>query len=84
MSDINGEHTGYRISQQTGVSQGAIYPLLHRWTEAGWLVTRDETSAEHAARAGRKGRLRKLITVTELGRTKIPAYWRRWQERTSA
>lgn len=78
MDDINAEHSGYEISRSTGVGQGTLYPLLGRWTHAGWLTVRDETAEEHAARPGRKGRPRRLIRVTDRGREKIPAYYYRW------
>lgn len=78
MSNINAEHSGYEISQVTGVGQGTLYPMLTRWRQAGWLTVRDEKPEEHAARPGRKGRPRRLIQVTDLGREKIPAYYYRW------
>ena len=81
LSDINAVHVGYDLSQKLRINEGTLYPLLSRWTQAGWLTVRDETSEEHAARTGRKGRPRKLIQVTDLGREKIPAYWQRWQEK---
>lgn len=81
--DINAEHTGYDISRNTRVNQGTLYPLLQRWTDAGWLTVRDEKPEEHAARAGRKGRTRRLIRVTKLGQEKLPNYFYRWEEKNA-
>lgn len=82
--NIHAEHVGYDLSQSTGIRQGTLYPILSRWAQLGWLTIRDETPEEQAARPGRKGGLRRLVYVTELGREKIPDYYWRWQERGNA
>lgn len=78
INDINAEHVGYDLSRDLGLNEGTLYPLISRWVRAGWLTVRDEQPEEHATRPGRKGRPRKLIRVTDLGREKIPAYYYRW------
>lgn len=35
---------GYEIMEETGLTSGSVYPILHRLEEAGWLVSGEEPS----------------------------------------
>jgi PadR family transcriptional regulator PadR len=37
MADPSGQHWGYNLSRNAGVRSGALYPILHRMLEDGWL-----------------------------------------------
>ena len=37
MSDPRGKHWGYALSNESGVQSGALYPILHRMLNEGWL-----------------------------------------------
>jgi PadR family transcriptional regulator PadR len=39
-------HWGYELSRRTGIRSGALYPILRRMLECGWLVDGWEDQAE--------------------------------------
>ena len=38
VDDSQGRHWGYDLSKRSGVRSGALYPILHRMVEEGWLT----------------------------------------------
>jgi DNA-binding PadR family transcriptional regulator len=84
--DICGEHNGFDIANTANINEGTLYPLLHRWEQIGWLISRTETPDERQARPGgrlgRKGQSRKLWKATAEGQKKIPAYVKRWEAKS--
>ena len=52
---------GYEILQETDLTSGTVYPILHRLQEAGWLISDEEPSPQ-------KGRPpRRCYRFTEMG-----------------
>jgi len=37
MEDPQGQHWGYDLTRRAGVRSGALYPILHRMLDEGWL-----------------------------------------------
>lgn len=69
---------GYQISQYikpvSGVKDSALYPVLKRLQEEGYLVTYDQPF---------QGRNRRYYQITDWGRKQYEALleeWRRWKE----
>lgn len=58
-----GPHWGYQLGKQAHVRSGALYPILRRFHEAGWLR---ESMEQPVPALGRPARL--YYTVTEAGR----------------
>jgi PadR family transcriptional regulator PadR len=53
---------GYEIVQETGLTSGSVYPVLHRLEDEGWLVSGEEPSQT-------KGRPpRRCYRFTDFGR----------------
>lgn len=46
MLDSSARYWGYELSKEIGASSGAIYPLLSRWYDRGWLTDGWETREE--------------------------------------
>jgi DNA-binding PadR family transcriptional regulator len=44
---------GYEVIQETGLTSGSVYPILHRLEEDGWLVSGEEPSPAKGAPARR-------------------------------
>jgi PadR family transcriptional regulator PadR len=38
MDDPSGKHWGYDLSKKAALRSGALYPILHRMLDAGWLT----------------------------------------------
>jgi PadR family transcriptional regulator PadR len=38
LDDPTGRHWGYDLSQKSGVRSGALYPILRRMEDEGWLA----------------------------------------------
>jgi PadR family transcriptional regulator PadR len=57
------KHWGYEISRRTGVRSGALYPILRRMLEAGWL----EDGWEEQSEIDRKRPPRRYYKVTAEG-----------------
>lgn len=38
LDDPIGRHWGYDLSKRSGLRSGALYPILHRLLDHGWLV----------------------------------------------
>lgn len=53
---------GYEIMEETGLTSGSVYPILHRLEEAGWL----SSGAEPSPIQGKPPR--RCYRFTELGR----------------
>jgi len=61
---------GYPVAKHTGLRSGTVYPILHRFLDAGWLADGwDETRYPP----------RRYYTITDLGREEIP----KWIGKTS-
>ena len=66
----NGEMYGYEITQKVKelsegkilVSEGALYPALHKLEDEGWLTTRKEKNGK---------RIRKYYALTPVGETTV-------------
>lgn len=37
MEDPSAQHWGYELTKRAGVRSGALYPILHRMLDEGWL-----------------------------------------------
>ncbi|MET9263794.1 PadR family transcriptional regulator [Amycolatopsis sp. NPDC004079] len=59
-------HWGYRLSDDTGVLSGALYPRLAQMLGAGWLEKKREPAGTAAGRPPRA-----YYTLTEKGRTEL-------------
>jgi len=74
----NEDSYGYRIIKDmkpyVEISESTLYPILRRLEASELLTVR---TAEH------NGRLRKYYHITPLGRARIDAFRREWQEITS-
>jgi len=73
VADADSEHWGYEITESTGVNPGALYPMLQRLVDEGWLTSRweDATAARAEARPPRR-----LYSVTDVGMTSMGALLR--------
>ena len=69
MDEPLGRHWGYDLSKRTGLRSGALYPVLHRLLEDGWL----EDGWEDAADAHGKRPPRRYYELTPDGREGIAA-----------
>jgi len=66
----NGEMYGYEITQRVKqlsdgkilVTEGALYPALHKLEAEGWLTTRKEKNGK---------RIRKYYALTEIGQAQV-------------
>lgn len=54
MADPTARYWGYDLSRDVSASAGAIYPLLSRWLERGWLIDGWETREEAGSRPPRR------------------------------
>lgn len=54
MADPSARYWGYELSRDVSASTGAIYPLLTRWLERGWLIDGWETREEAGSRPPRR------------------------------
>jgi PadR family transcriptional regulator PadR len=68
MDAPDAKHWGYDTGKKSGVRPGAMYPILGRLLDAGWLADGWEPSA-----AGKHRPARRYYTVTDLGRTHLRA-----------
>ncbi len=70
-----GESYGYKILKDLGkcieLSESTLYPILRRLEAAKYLTVR---SVEH------EGRLRKVYTITEAGKTQLTDFLADWKE----
>ena len=67
MDDPFGRHWGYDLSKRTGLRSGALYPVLHRLLEEGWL----QDGWEDASDAHGKRPPRRYYELTPDGREAI-------------
>lgn len=60
---------GYLVANDLGLHHGTIYPILERLHQDGWTTSRDESPAEWAHRAARRGgqRRRRYYRLTSQG-----------------
>lgn len=63
MDDPEGRHWGYDLTRRGGVRSGALYPILGRMLDEGWLTDGWEDPAE----TGGDRPPRRYYTITELG-----------------
>ena len=68
MRDPDKKHWGYDTSKASGVRPGAMYPILSRMLDSGWLRDGWEESA-----AGKKRPPRRYYEITESGREHLRA-----------
>jgi len=73
LDDPDARHWGYSLSKQSGVRSGAMYPLLTRLLNEGWLVDGWEDEAE----TGGDRPPRRYYQLTELGRRELGGVVRR-------
>jgi PadR family transcriptional regulator PadR len=68
MEQPDGRHWGYDLSKRAGLRSGALYPILHRMLDEGWLDDGWE-SVDHATRTRPPRRYYELTTTgkKELG-----------------
>jgi len=66
--DPFGQHWGYDLSRKAHVRSGAMYPILRRMLNEGWLTDGWEDPAETAGRPPRR-----YYTLTDKGRREIGA-----------
>lgn len=69
MQEPNGRHWGYALSRFSGVRSGAMYPILTRLLEQGWL--RD--GWEDPAAITEKRPPRRYYELTDAGRVELGA-----------
>ena len=70
MADANARHWGYELSKESGVRSGAMYPILRRLLDEGWLIDgwEDQQTAGKAKRPPRR-----YYELTDEGRTALGA-----------
>jgi PadR family transcriptional regulator PadR len=54
LENPDAELYGLQIQDDTALSKGTVYPILHRMVEAGWLASRTEGSDYNSPRPPRK------------------------------
>lgn len=59
-----GRHWGYELGKRAGVRSGALYPILHRMLDHGWL----EDGWEETPETQRKRPARRYYELTPDGR----------------
>ena len=69
MADPDARHWGYDTSRQASVRSGAMYPILRRMLEQGWLA--DGWEDGNPAETGRPPR--RYYRVTSEGRKQLDA-----------
>ena len=67
MADPDGQHWGYPLERSAGVRSGALYPILRRMLEGGWLEDGWEAGQPH----GRPPR--RYYTLTAKGKAEMGA-----------
>lgn len=67
MDDPTGHHWGYALSRSAGVRSGAMYPILTRLLEAGWLTD----GWEDPTTLTEKRPPRRYYELTEAGRDEL-------------
>lgn len=68
MADPRGRHWGYDLSRTSGVRSGALYPMLRKFLEQGW-VTDGWEDPDQAQADGRPPR--RFYELTDLGRAEL-------------
>ena len=68
MQDPGGRHHGYDLQTKASIRSGAMYPLLRRLLEEGWLEDGWEDPAEVHGRPPRR-----YYALTELGMRELGA-----------
>lgn len=63
VADPGGRHWGYKLSKDSGVRSGVMYPLLARMLNEGWLVDGWEDEAE----TGGQRPPRRYYRLTDVG-----------------
>lgn len=76
MEDPAGQHWGYDLTERAHVRSGALYPVLHRMLEEGWLADGWE---EQAASGRRKRPPRRYYKITDKGAGELGAVLARAQ-----
>jgi PadR family transcriptional regulator PadR len=69
MSDQAGQHWGYELSKQAKVRSGAMYPILGRMLDEGWLTDGWEDEAD----TGGNRPPRRYYELTDRGRHELGA-----------
>jgi PadR family transcriptional regulator, regulatory protein PadR len=69
MDDPTGRHWGYDLWKRAGVRSGALYPILHRMLDKGWLKDGWEDPAQLSGKRPR----RRYYELTEEGRIALGA-----------
>lgn len=67
MANPDGRHWGYELSRASGVRSGAMYPMLSKLLDLGWLTDGWETPT-----GGRPPR--RYYELTDTGRDSLAAY----------
>lgn len=67
MRNPGGQHYGYPLLTETGIRSGALYPLLYRLLEAGWLQDGWEDPATVQGRPPRRFYTLTATGLAELG-----------------
>lgn len=67
MENPTGQHWGYELSRRARVRSGALYPILHRMLEEGWV----EDGWEDAAQIRDKRPPRRYYELTDEGRIEL-------------
>jgi len=68
MADPGARHWGYDLSRRAGVRSGALYPVLQRMLDAGWLADGWEQPATGTHRPPRR-----YYKVTDAGQAQLGA-----------
>jgi len=69
MEDPHGRYWGYELSKRSGVRSGALYPILHRMLDEGWV----EDGWEDPAEIDDRRPPRRYYELTEEGRRRLGA-----------
>jgi len=80
LEPLHGWAIGQRLSQVSGnelqVSDGSLYPALHKLEQEGWITAQWKTSE--------LGRRAKFYSLTASGRRKLEAETEEWRRLSSA
>jgi PadR family transcriptional regulator PadR len=73
MMEPTGQHWGYELFKRSGVRSGALYPMLTRLLEEGWLTDGWEDPATIRAEEEKRRPPRRYYELTDKGRRELGA-----------